>query len=253
MTNTLHGILTVSNNQLCASLFPCMPEVFKLHLQFTCIFLKFLELTEYNNITDTTPPPHPPIHQRRGSFHSPLTTPHPYCKFQFVIKTIFVGQLLAHDPGRGVKFSLLQKIQTGSGAHPGSYSMGAGVSFPGSEAAKVWGLPFTSTLLCAFMAWIGKKITLLYLTAQYQTSSKFVAGISGKKHTDKHTHAPNYVSIWHREYTKTMSYGLTLIYFKSDTANFCKTHFNIILSTRKHILFRLAHGVYTRASSSNKQ
>jgi hypothetical protein len=50
----LLGILTVSNNHPRASSFPGMPGVLKLHLKF--IFLKFMELTEYNNIKEVLPP-----------------------------------------------------------------------------------------------------------------------------------------------------------------------------------------------------
>jgi hypothetical protein len=46
------------------------------------------------------------------------------------------------DPWVGVKesrqdqeFSLLHSVQTGSGAHPASYTMGTGSSFPGGKAA----------------------------------------------------------------------------------------------------------------------
>jgi hypothetical protein len=35
----------------------------------------------------------------------------------------------------GQEFSVLHVIQTGSGAHPASYQMGIGDSFPGSKAA----------------------------------------------------------------------------------------------------------------------
>jgi hypothetical protein len=35
------------------------------------------------------------------------------------------------------EFSLLPVIQVGSGAHPASYQMDSGVSFPGSKAAGV--------------------------------------------------------------------------------------------------------------------
>jgi hypothetical protein len=38
-------------------------------------------------------------------------------------------------PGRGA-FSFLHNIQTGSGAHPASYPMGARGSFPGHKAAE---------------------------------------------------------------------------------------------------------------------
>jgi hypothetical protein len=93
---------------------------------------------------------------------------------------------------------------------------------------------------------------LTYLTTQYQTSSKFVAEISDKKHTEKHKRAPNYAYISHKEYIKTMSYGLTLIYFKSYLANSSKPHFNSILSTKNISLFRLEHGEYTMASTSSK-
>jgi hypothetical protein len=34
-------------------------------------------------------------------------------------------------PGRARDFSLLHNIQTGSGAHPASYTIGTGGSFPG--------------------------------------------------------------------------------------------------------------------------
>jgi hypothetical protein len=39
-------------------------------------------------------------------------------------------------PGRGIRF-YPQKVQTGLGAHPASYSMGTHVSVPGDEAAMV--------------------------------------------------------------------------------------------------------------------
>jgi hypothetical protein len=39
------------------------------------------------------------------------------------------------ESGGGQEFSLLQIVQTGSGVHPTSYSMGAGGSFPGGKAA----------------------------------------------------------------------------------------------------------------------
>jgi hypothetical protein len=35
----------------------------------------------------------------------------------------------------GQEISLLRVVQTGSGAHPASYSMGTGETFPGGEAA----------------------------------------------------------------------------------------------------------------------
>jgi hypothetical protein len=44
----------------------------------------------------------------------------------------------------GQKFSLLHSVQTGSEAHPASYPMGTGGSFPGGKAAAAWGWPLTS-------------------------------------------------------------------------------------------------------------
>jgi hypothetical protein len=38
-------------------------------------------------------------------------------------------------PIKGKKFSLLPGVQTGSGDHPTSYTMGAGDSFPGGKTA----------------------------------------------------------------------------------------------------------------------
>jgi len=40
--------------------------------------------------------------------------------------------------------SLYHPIQTDSGAHPPSYSMGAGASFPDGKAAGAWSWPLTS-------------------------------------------------------------------------------------------------------------
>jgi hypothetical protein len=41
-------------------------------------------------------------------------------------------------------FSLHHRVQNGSAAHPASYAMGAGGSFPGGKAADVWNRPLTS-------------------------------------------------------------------------------------------------------------
>jgi len=42
-------------------------------------------------------------------------------------------------------FSLRHRVQTGSAAHPASYSIGSGGSFPGGKAAGTWSCPLTST------------------------------------------------------------------------------------------------------------
>jgi hypothetical protein len=42
----------------------------------------------------------------------------------------------------GQEFSLLCVIQTSSGAHPASYPMSRGGSFPGGKAARAWSWPF---------------------------------------------------------------------------------------------------------------
>jgi hypothetical protein len=41
-------------------------------------------------------------------------------------------------------FSLHHRVQNGSGAHPASYPMGSGGSFPGGKAAGAWSWPLTS-------------------------------------------------------------------------------------------------------------
>jgi hypothetical protein len=48
------------------------------------------------------------------------------------------------DLQRGRDFSLLQSVQTGSRAHPASYSMGNGGSFPAGKGAKVWSRSLSS-------------------------------------------------------------------------------------------------------------
>jgi len=87
------------NNQPRASSFPGVSGVFILHPKL--ILLKFLELREYNNVTDTPPPHLAQFAQRCRSFRIPLTTQLPHCNFHVVINIKFVGQLLAHDPGEG--------------------------------------------------------------------------------------------------------------------------------------------------------
>jgi hypothetical protein len=46
-------------------------------------------------------------------------------------------------PGRDRDFSP-HLVQTGSGAHPVSYPVGTGGSFPGGKAAVTWSLPLPS-------------------------------------------------------------------------------------------------------------
>jgi hypothetical protein len=53
---------------------------------------------------------------------------------------------------RGKRFSLIHSIQTSSGAHPASYPMGTGVSFPAGKAGGPWGWPLTS-IWCRNQEW----------------------------------------------------------------------------------------------------
>jgi hypothetical protein len=74
-------------------------------------------------------------------------------------------------PEEAGNFSLHQRVQNGSGAHPASYPMGTRGSFPGGKAAGAWSWPLTS-IYCrgqrisgailplpqyAFMAWCSVK------------------------------------------------------------------------------------------------
>jgi hypothetical protein len=47
-------------------------------------------------------------------------------------------------PAGAGDFSLHHRVQNGSGAHPASYSMGTGDSFPGGKAAGAWSWALTS-------------------------------------------------------------------------------------------------------------
>jgi hypothetical protein len=47
-------------------------------------------------------------------------------------------------PAGGRNSSLRHRVQTDSGAHPDSYPMGTGDSFPGDKAAGAWSWPLTS-------------------------------------------------------------------------------------------------------------
>jgi hypothetical protein len=47
-------------------------------------------------------------------------------------------------PAGAGDFSLHNRVQNGSAAHPASYPMGTRDSFPGGEAAGAWSWPLTS-------------------------------------------------------------------------------------------------------------
>jgi hypothetical protein len=53
---------------------------------------------------------------------------------------------------RGEKFCLLHSILTSFGAHPTSYPVGTGGSFPGGEATRAWSWPHTS-INCWYQEW----------------------------------------------------------------------------------------------------
>jgi hypothetical protein len=47
-------------------------------------------------------------------------------------------------PVEAENFSLRHRVQNGSGAHPPSYPISTGGSFPGGKAAVAWSWPLTS-------------------------------------------------------------------------------------------------------------
>jgi hypothetical protein len=53
------------------------------------------------------------------------------------------GSRIRFPAGAG-NFSLHHRVQNGSGAHPASYPVGTGGSFPGGKAAEAWSWPLTS-------------------------------------------------------------------------------------------------------------
>jgi hypothetical protein len=54
------------------------------------------------------------------------------------------GSRFRYPTGTG-NFSLHHRVQNGSGAHPASYPMDSGGSFPGSKTAGVWSWPLPSS------------------------------------------------------------------------------------------------------------
>jgi hypothetical protein len=82
-----------------------------------------------------------------------------------IVATDWTTESLGFESRYGQKFSLLHVVQTGSGVHPTSYTMGTGGSFPGVKlpereadhspptsagVKKIW--IYTSTPPSAFMA-----------------------------------------------------------------------------------------------------
>jgi len=65
-------------------------------------------------------------------------------KLYFVITTEIHWMIGFRVPARAGNFSLHHCVQTGSGAHPVSYPMCTGGSFPGGKLAAAWSWPLTS-------------------------------------------------------------------------------------------------------------
>jgi hypothetical protein len=61
------------------------------------------------------------------------------------------------------EFSVLHDVHTGSGAHPASYPMCTGDSFPGVKAAGAWSLPHIPTSVEVKNTWIYTSIPLIRL------------------------------------------------------------------------------------------
>jgi hypothetical protein len=94
------------------------------------------------------------------------------------------GSRVRFPAGSG-NFSLLHRVQNGSGAHPTSYPMGTRGSFPGGKAAGAWSWPlhlvpnewsYTSTPQYTSMAWCSVKaqgqLTLPFTNVSYCYSFK---------------------------------------------------------------------------------
>jgi hypothetical protein len=82
-------------------------------------------------------------------------------------------------PAVAGNFSRHHRVQNGSGAHPASYLMSTGSSFPGGKAAGACSWPLTSTLQNVFMAWCLVKLRdnflLLYTTVFNNAQSMVIA------------------------------------------------------------------------------
>jgi hypothetical protein len=73
----------------------------------------------------------------------------------------------------GENFSLHYRVQTGSRAHPASYPMGIGWSFPGSKAAGAWSWPPPSSAEVK-STWSYTHRDNIILTIIYQVTSKLL-------------------------------------------------------------------------------
>jgi hypothetical protein len=89
----------------------------------------------------------------------------------------------------GQDFSLFHSVQTNSGAHPASYPVGLGGSFPGEKAAETWRWPLTSIycrgqewLSYTFTPWYRDNFTVLYFTSPPPTHCSTVAPTSTWSH-----------------------------------------------------------------------
>jgi hypothetical protein len=71
-----------------------------------------------------------------------------FCNLSLQLLSRCSDGLRAGRPGielrQGQEFSLLHSVQTGSGAHSLSYTMGTGDSFSEGKAAGAWSWPLTS-------------------------------------------------------------------------------------------------------------
>jgi hypothetical protein len=68
----------------------------------------------------------------------------------------------ARFPAGARDFFFFHSVRTGSGAHPVSYPMGTGGSFPGGKAAEAWSRPLTS-IQCRAQEWCSYTSTAPYI------------------------------------------------------------------------------------------
>jgi hypothetical protein len=101
------------------------------------------------------------------------------------------GSWVQFPAGAG-NFSLLHRVRTDSGAHPASYSIGTGGSFPGIKAAEAWSWPLTS-FQC-----LGQECVALYLQSQIRLHGVVLSWVQRQIYVSPlSTHSPGYTEVNH--------------------------------------------------------
>jgi hypothetical protein len=103
---------------------PCLCQVIYMYIHFDCL-LTFITFSKF-------------FMYRMSMYVFPSPSLHIHYLVVGIVSKLRAGRQGFRFPAGAGNFSFHHRVQTGSGAHPASYSMGMWDFFPGGKAVGVW-------------------------------------------------------------------------------------------------------------------